>query len=428
MDNEEAKQLYYQAIENTKTGDYESALGQLERIEADRPNSRHVTYQRAICLVKLNRLEEARNCALKIADKMEPERMDELHGMLRDAAVATAAPESASQADSGENALAVESVFAAGADQTTVTGHVTLGVFRTGDTVTVMTPSGAPTLAPIVRIGTAETPLNLVRAGQQAVLVLHIESNLVTPGSQIVSQAREEHYAETMVVDSEPAAKAAPERAPELAEAERLLRKQDWEGARQKAGEFLAENPNSWLGYRLLARIGLEHDKNAEQALEHIRRAYELGGAEDPAVIDTLSQALAAKGEAEQGLRFLERLHGSDMGVEAQMALAQRIHEFRSQHGLGHVWEFTDTYGDVVFEAREADDIAKAIKNNTIPKDAKCRKDHIGEWRQLEEVLRREFPEIAGAEEGKSKANLVFLALAAVLVMAIVAAVVYFTL
>jgi hypothetical protein len=92
-------------------------------------------------------------------------------------------------------------------------------------------------------------------------------------------------------------------------------------------------------------------------------------------------------------------LYGGDLPLEARMALAHRILEYRDQYHLGHVWEFADTYGEVVFEAKNPEEVAKAIRNGALARDAKCRKDRIGEWRELIPALAAEHPEIAALLE-----------------------------
>ena len=55
--------------------------------------------------------------------------------------------------------------------------------------------------------------------------------------------------------------------------------------------------------------FGGQDVRDEAKALEHVKRAYEAGGTNDDAVLETLPQALGANGEADHGLRLLERLH-----------------------------------------------------------------------------------------------------------------------
>ena len=407
MTNEEAKRIYAQAVGHVDAGAYNNALALLDELDSARPNSRYVTYQRARCLAALGRADEAEECCRKLGDRIDSAQVEQLRAQIaatrggtNDARPTTQPSKTATSTGDEDtaNIFVVETVYPVATDQTTVTGQVKSGVIHTGDTLTIVSPEGTPLLAPVERIGTAETPLNLVRAGQKAVLLLSVEPHHVAPGMSATCAAQEESYAETMVVSSNGHGVAASALTPELKEVERRLRQGHYAEAKAALDAALAEDPNNAAAHRLLARVQLESDgpeRDPKRALESIRKAYELGGAQNPAVIDTLAQALAANGEAQQGLRFLERLYSADLPFEARVALGQRISEYRATYNLGHVWEFADAYGDVIFEATEPAEIVKALENKTVPRDAKCRKDHIGEWRNIEDALVPEYPEIA---------------------------------
>ncbi|HPO14678.1 MAG TPA: tetratricopeptide repeat protein [Candidatus Hydrogenedentes bacterium] len=400
MTNEEAKELYQQAMAHLEGGRFSDAFDLFNQLDAERPNSRHVTYYRGRCLAELGRLTEARECCQRIENKMEKERLDELRDLIAnkqlESKTATQAPPPPDE--TGPSAFIIESVFPVATDQTTVTGRVKSGLLRVGDALTLVSPAGIPVLAPILRIGTAEMPLNLVRAGQNAVLLLRAEADHVAPGSLATAEVQEDSYAKTMVVSTDTPSTPVRESAPELSEVERMVKRGKYEDAKVLLDAYVISNAQSITAYRLLSRIYLDQAsplRDARKALEAIRTAYELGGAEDPAVIYTLSESLAATGEAAQGLRFLERLHGGNLPMEARAALAQRIHDFRVQYGLGHVWEFADQYGEVVFESAQPQDIVKALRGGVISKESKCRRDRIGEWRAIETALAPEYPEIA---------------------------------
>src|SRR5690606_9068806 len=144
------------------------------------------------------------DCLSKLKGKMEADKLADLEaaiGAKRAAAKqADAAAAPAHAAAPGENVIIVESSFPVSTTEATVTGHVASGVFHLGDTVTITTDSGMPVLAPIRRIGTADSPLKLVREGQKAVLLLEVEPHFVRTGGRLVSQAQEEAYAKTMMV------------------------------------------------------------------------------------------------------------------------------------------------------------------------------------------------------------------------------------
>lgn len=437
MTNEEAKALYVDAVKLFEAQAYADALDKFEHLDAERPNSRHVTYHRCVCLAHLDRKDEAREHFARIDGKLERDKDLELKRLLKEQPSHSdsgydfpEAPPADSSADLTGNVLVIESAFPKSTDETTITGHVKSGAFRTGDSLTLVTESGMPLVAPIVRIGTAETPLKMVRAGQKAIMLIQVEPHHVVPGSIATCITQEESYAETMVVGMNAGPQStASQSEGKLLELERKLRQGDYAGIKDKLAQVLAEQPDSCPAHRLMARVYLEGGQGIQdpkRALDHIRRAYELGGAEDPVVVDTLAQAMAANGEAQHGLRFLERLYSSTREFEAKNALAQRIIEFRTRHKLGHMWEFADSYGDVIFEASEIHEIVRAIKTGTVPKTALCKRDRVGEWRKVEETLALEYPDIGAlfkAEAAGSRSVLLYVviaALAAVLVFVLI--------
>ena len=92
---------------------------------------------------------------------------------------------------------------------------------------------------------------------------------------------------------------------------------------------------------------------------------------------------------------------------------------------MGHVWEFSDTYGDVVFETKDLADAARAIKNNTVPRNGKVRRDRVGEWRDIEQALATEHPDIKalfGTPAAKNNSQVVILAGVVIAVIAAAAA------
>jgi len=439
MTNEEAKELYIEAVKAFEAKDHEQALTVFDQLDAARPNSRHVSYHRIVCMAHLGRKHEARSELEKIESKLEADKVGELKRLLNPDIAASAPPAAAAapapspaaipvaepQADSevyGDNVLTIESAFPKSNDETTVTGHIKRGTFRPGDSLTIVTPDGMPIVAPIVRIGTAETPLKIAREGQKAIMLLQVESHHVVPGSSASSVSQEESYAETMVVgvnDDDGSASSASMMDGALLEIDRQIRGKDYAGALAKIQGHLTENPQSCAGHRLIAKVYLEGGPDVQdhaKALEHVRKAYELGGAEDPIVVDLLAQAMAANGEAEHGLRFLERLYAGTREFEAKGALGQRIVDFRTRHNLGHSWEFSDTYGDVIFESNDITEITRAIKSGTVPKSSLCKRDHVGEWRKVEDTIALEHPTIGALFEtssgGGNKSMIIYIIIA----------------
>ncbi len=436
MTNEDAKRIYDEAAA-LMGSDPANALALLDELDAARPNSRQVMLNRGLCLVRLGRLEEALDCQGRLKGKVEDEKLAELEAAIGAKRVqlnsASAGefsrpivPAAPAAPASNENVLIVESTFPVSTTEATVTGHMESGVFHTGDVVTITSEGGMPLLAPIRRIGTADAPLKLVRAGQRAVLLLEVEPHHIQPGGRIVSRVTEEAYAKTMVVGSSSEAEVAQEElSPEILRVERDIKGGNFDAASEAITSYLSAHPNSRTGHRLKARIcleGPEHLRDKRKALEHVQRAYELGGAEDPAVIDTLAWAMGENGEGEHGLRFLERQAGMTTDPRAAAALAKRITDFRERFSLGHLWEFSDQYGDVLFETRSLAEAARALKNNTVPRTGKVRQDRVGEWRDIEQTLASEYPEIAAIYAKPSSGSSLPVPLLVVAVVIIVAA------
>lgn len=414
MTNDEAKQLFDDAIA-AMGAKPAAALAMLDTLDAARPNSRQVALQRGLCLARLGRLEEAQECAGRLRGRLEEARLAELEAAIGTkrallAAASLPAPEPspssrhapvATANAATENVLVVESTFPVSTTKATVTGHIPSGVFHLGEMVTITSEAGLPLLAPIKRIGTADAPLKLVREGQRAVLLLEVEPHHVRPGGRIVSRAAEETHAKTMVVGAAPQPDPSLEElSPELLRIERELKSGNFEPADRALEAWLARQPESRMGHRLKAKLHLEAQgalRDTKLALEHIRRAYELGGTDDPAVIDTLAWALGENGEAEHGLRFLERQAAQASDPRAAAAMAARVGEYRDHFSLGHVWEFSDGYGDVVLETRDLAEAARALAGNAIPRDGKVRRDRVGEWRDIASTVAAEHPAIRAA-------------------------------
>lgn len=430
ISNEEARALFDRALASAAAGEFTAAIRTLDELETARPNSRNVTLQRGVCLARMGKVAEAEECRAKVAGRVEPERLADLDAALGQARAAARASgaQRAIPEPAADNVLLVEGSYAASTSEVTVTGHVRKGAFRPGDQLTVPTPDGGLVSAAILRIGPAEMPLQLVRAGQQAVLLLDIEPHLVVNGSYLSSSTKDSDYAATMVVsEAKPAASemVSDDLASVLADAEKKLRQRHAGEARAVLEQAVQSNAESGAVHRLLSRAWLEGDgadRDPAKALTHAKRAYELGGADDPAVIGALAEAEAATGNAAQGLRFLERLFTVTKDPQARAAQAIRLTEFRERHALGHVWEFSDQFGGVVFETGNLADAAKAITKGTVPKEGKVRKDRISEWRPIEQALVDQSPEIADiyrpAQKGLSPAVLIGVGL--VLVAAVV--------
>jgi thioredoxin-like negative regulator of GroEL len=436
MTNEEAKEIYTDATAKLKAGDAAGALALLDALDAARPNSRQVTYNRGLCLVRLDRIVEADDCLAKLKGKIEADKLADLEAAINTKravarqAESNTAPPAATPGGPRENVIIVESTFPVSTTEATVTGHVQSGVFHLGDTVTITTDSGMPVLAPIRRIGTADSPLKLVREGQKAVLLLEVEPHFVRSGGRLVSQAQDDAYAKTMMVGTASGGAQEPEElSAEVMRLDRDVKAGRHAEAKPGLDAYLAANPGSKIAHRLMARLLLdsEEHRNTAKALEHVQKAYELGGANDPAVIDTLAAAMGENGEGEHGLRFLERQADNVTDPTARAAIANRVLEYRKRYNLGHVWEFSDSFGDVVFETKDLAEAAAALKKNTIPRNGKVRRDRVGEWRDIETALAGQSPEIAALfQPAAAKGGVPPIAIVAIIAVIVIAAAAFF--
>ena len=448
MSSQEARAQFQRAEQLCQDGEYRQALRILDELREALPSSRRVVYQRALCLVNLERFDEALAACEVLDGKLDAKHIEALRSKIqrrreraeraRDAArgavsssgqageaaaayapapgggteagaeeVAAAAvagmTQDAGEAGAGANVYQVESVFPLSTYQTTVTGRVVTGAFHTGDTVSLISTGGTPIFAPIIRIGPADTPIRVVRQGQQTVMVLQVEPQHLAPGSRLTSSGSAEAYAETMVVTGSEESGAAPgagapEHDADLDVVTRLLDERRFGPAKQRIESYLEKDPFSGTAYRLLARVHFESDDelhNNERALECIEKAYELGGDRDPAVLEELAKIQGANGRAEYGVRYLERLYAMAGDDEKREELAKRIESYRNRFKLGNVWEFINNWGDVIFESDNVDAIEKAIANGSVPVDAKCRRNRTGEWRTIQEILVPEHPQLA---------------------------------
>jgi thioredoxin-like negative regulator of GroEL len=432
MANEDAKEKFKRAQELCASGSFQQAWVILEELHSTLPESRRLTTQRVHCLIGLKRFDDAENEAARLQGKVEAAEVQALFDVVYNArqgagvtpaaptlgdtfdapspaAAPAAAPVKATPpASENANVFHVEQAFPASVNETTVTGSVLAGAFFQGDYVNLTTPEGVPLLAPIVRIGNQETPLQVARQGQRTNILLRVEPQYVVPGSNVTSSSRGESYAETIMVQTgagSGGAKGAPSAAPieadsTLTQLDKMLDAKRWEEAAPRIDEYIAANQHNMAAFRLKARLHLEAEGsqylNPAAGLDNIKKAFELGGDKDPRVLDTLAHALGATGQAEHGLRFLEQLYKATTEPSARQALAKRIHSFRAKFGLGTFWQFLNGFGDVIFESTDLEQIQKAISNGTIPRNAHCKKNGVGDLLPLDEGFYRDNPDLKG--------------------------------
>ena len=332
--------------------------------------------------------------------------------------------EAASEPQEEENIFEVQSVYPVSADECSVVGRVTKGVFHVNAIAQLTGTSGVQISAPISRIGSADTPLLLAREGRRTVLVLRIEPDQISAGTLISCEPRKAK-SDTVAIPL-PGKTTILERPVQLAPVERLMKQGDYEKAETLLEVYIARHPDDIVAQRMLAQLYLDSDpiqRDPEKALKLIRGVYRAGGAEDPAVTNILARAQAETGDPEMGLRFMERLYAATQDVEAKQAVAQRIHEFRRKYELGDLWEFMDSHGDVAFEASESQEIIRALKSGAIPPDAECRRNRVGGFEPMESALAPAFPEVAAFfKKQQSQWNPGFLVLILLLLIGILIA------
>ncbi len=431
MTNDEAKALYDRAQTLFGENQFARALDLLDQIDQERPNSRHVTYQRALCLAELGRLEDAEECAARLDGKIETAAMERLRvtmtkaGQPREDAPAFLN----SKIGTVPNVLTVQGVYPVSTDQCTVMAHVRSGVFHVNDELVIVAPGNRRSTAPILRIGTAETPINLVRAGQITTMLLKVEPDQIAVGMSLSAAASDEICAATMAADHESRPKPATtlEMTPELIAIERMMQRGEYGDAERLLNVYTLQHRGQYSAHRLLARLYLDAPPplgNEKLAAEQINKAYEKGGAGDLAVIRVLAEVRGRNGDAGKGLAFLERLDTPDLEPEARSALAQWIFDYRDRFNLGHVWQFADSYGEIIFEAADHEAAIRAFSTGAVPPSAVCRRDRMGDWKPVADALAYEAPEIAKflGIELQQRPSFFFFTLVALLITAILLA------
>ncbi len=428
MTNEEAKALYDRAQTLFGENQYAQALEILDQLDQERPNSRHVNYQRALCLAELGRDEEADQCALRLDGKIEAAAMDKLRAAINKVGQRANTP-SPSKDGTTANVLTVQGIYPASTDQCTIMVHIRSGVFHVNDQLVIVAPGNHRTTAPILRIGTAETPINLVRAGQNVSMLLKADPDQISVGASLSAAANEEAYAATMAVtmDTQPRAAATREMTQELIAIEKMMKRGEYGDAERLLNVYVLQHPGHYSAHRLLARLYLDAPAplgSEKRAADHINKAYEKGGAKDIAVIRVLAEARGRNGDAGQGLAFLERLDVPGIEPEARSALAKWVYDYRERFKLGHVWQFSDAFGEVIYEASDHESALRAFSKGAVPRDARCRRDRIGDWQSVDEALAYEAPEIAKflGIELTQRPSMFFFSLVTLLIVAILLA------
>ena len=395
MTKEEAKILLVEAHELTQGRKYQEALTILQQIRTVFPDSGRVIQQQAFCLIGLGKLEEAEQLC-PLLEQLAGSDVSVIRSGIqqaRNTSGIASAPQSPVPPTTvtpplvkgpvAENEFFVESVSPVSTEETCVMGHVAEGAFFSGSMVSVITATGLPLLAPILRLGTQYAPLNVIRKGPLATMFLQIEPEHVAVGAKIFSTDSGAAQAPTMIVS----AKSISDKpkinspSPELLEARRLLDNRMFNEAKQLLGVSLSRTPNDAEAHRLMARLSLEAEhelNNPQKAMHHIAKAYEIAGHEQPEVIEVLAQTLGANGQCEHGLRHLERLYETTDDIDQKNLYAQRITSFRTRYQIPDLWQFIDSMGTILIESTDPDKIQKALENRNIPPNALFRKNKVG--------------------------------------------------
>ncbi|HOJ69236.1 MAG TPA: hypothetical protein PK379_02370 [Candidatus Hydrogenedentes bacterium] len=443
--NEEAKRLYEEARGLIEAGDFEQALEKLNVLDRERPNSRRVTYYRALCLARSGKPDMAKAIMTSLTDRIEPEALEKLRQIIArveaDSKISSTGHELPPELEKDNhepltvlepNLLQIQSVISTSVDTCTVMAVIRSGLFRLGDSLKLPGTGGQEELAEILRIGTANAPLRFAREGMVVPMLVKAQSTRLVPGMNAgCRQKKRDTKVSTSRVVPE-------ERGPvicwdeTLENAERLSRKKEYAAAAQQVESYLETHPESVLAHRLMAEILRDAPPplgNVEQALAHATRAYEDGGFTDPPTVYLYAELLASNGDTEKGLCALEELYETIEDPHARNALAERIRQYRREHGLGVVWQFSDASGEVLFETADRGKLLTALRESEILRNARCRVDRVGGWQDAKSLVVPAIPEAAeifGITESTSpgdanrKLKLAIILLVAAIILAIV--------
>ena len=428
MNKEESRRIFAEAMELSDKKQYSGALALLDTVEKEHPNSRHVNFHRAFCLLELGRVSEAKKCQDRLAGRIKPGDFQKLSQAIEKAQRSSGESDEEAFSDSeSESVFTVQNVYPVSADECSVIGTVKSGVFHVNDTAYVVSRSGRQLPTPILRIGPADTPLLLARKGQQAMLLLKIGPNKISNGATIVCKTRpavnKASTTDKSVASDPGIISKCP---PELAPVEEMIKKGSYRDAEEILRIYVNRNPSSMVAKRMLAQVYMDDNspvQNPSKALELIQVVYHAGGASDLTVVNMLAHAQAKAGNPEMGLNFLERLYETLGEMEAKRGLAQRISDFRFKYDLGDLWELADNYGGVIFKSTDPDEVVRALVKGVVPLDSTCRRNAVGEFTPIETTLAPLFPELTALFKRKSQRwSLGLLALAILLILGIIIA------
>ncbi len=432
MTDEESRRMFAEAMQLFENKNYSGALAILDTVNQCHPNSRHVNFRRALCLVELGRVDEARNCQRRLEGRIKPKDFQRLSQAIEKAQPTRTKDSGTDRVEElnepeTESLFTVKKVYPVSGEECSVTGTVKKGVFHPNDTAYIISRSGARIPAPILRIGPADTPLLLIREGQEGMLLLQVDPKKINPGTSIACSTHSSTDTGKIVIKSDTSDRLIiMERPVELIPLEKMIRRGDYQEAERQLNAYTEQNPVNMFAKRMLAQVYLEKYsplRNPDKAVYLLQTVYQAGGAADLTVTNMLAHAHAESGDPETGLQYLERMYDSLVDINEKRGLAQRIHDFRKEYNLGDLWEIADSYGDIIFRSTNTEDMVHAVVKGTVPRDSKCRNNGVGEFTPIETALAPLFPEIAALFKPKNQLlSPGFLLILGLMMLAIIAA------
>ena len=294
-------------------------------------------------------------------------------------------------ADSGENVFEVLTAQPLSVDEVIVTGSVKAGTIRRGAWATFESESDLPMTAQILRIGTEETPLNLVREGTQTTLVLETEPQHVNAGL-VLAVSEEGTFAPTqLLTELAPAQRGELQLPPQdLIDIDQVISERKFQEAMEKLEARPEDAYTTRVAKRLEARIHLESDgeeQDPRRALKLIKEAYTGEGKSDADVLETMARALGEAGDAAAGVRYLDRLYTYALDKDSREYYLKRIENHRRRYDLPDKWEVLDPLGDPIFSATDVQEIVKGHTANRFPENSQVRKNRIGKLENLDKFV-----------------------------------------
>ena len=84
----------------------------------------------------------------------------------------------------------------------------------------------------------------------------------------------------------------------------------------------------------------------------------------------SLAEALGERGEAEEGVRHLERAYDLAKTGEERKAVGALLASYRTKFNLGQLWQFVNEGGEVFYESTDVEVIRARLLDSSIPRAA----------------------------------------------------------